>query len=86
MAGTPELSTVAAMGRQVKSIVVVNAGQEHPMSLALITALQHASLFHHTGPWYIALPILAVAVGARIWGRRRRGGGGRGPFGGSGDQ
>jgi hypothetical protein len=84
MAGTPDFFTVAAMGRQAKSIVMVNTGQEHPMSLALVTALHHTNSFHH-GPWYIAVPILVVALGVAIW-RRWRGGGGRGPFGGSGDQ
>ncbi len=43
---------------------------------------------HSTAPWYIAVPVLAVALALTIW-RRRRGGGrgggppGRGPFGGS---
>jgi hypothetical protein len=39
---------------------------------------------HSTAPWYIAIPIVVVALGARIWlMRSRRGGGGRGrgPFG-----
>ena len=87
MAGMPELFTVAAMGRQAKSIVVVNSGQEHPMSFALITALHDTkfSSSHHGGPWYIALPLLVVVLGVAIW-RWRRGGGGRGFFGGSGDQ
>jgi hypothetical protein len=85
MAGTPELFTVAAMGRQAKSIIVVTTGQEHPMSFALITALHHTNSSHHTGPWYIALPLLAVVIGVTIW-RWRRGGGGGGLFGGSGDQ
>jgi hypothetical protein len=44
---------------------------------------------HSTEPWYIAVPILALALGARFWRSRRGGGGGgrsgRGPFGGSGD-
>jgi hypothetical protein len=44
---------------------------------------------HSTDPWYIAVPILALALGLRFWrSRRGRGGGGpfrRGPFGGSGD-
>ena len=31
------------------------------MSFALITALHHTSAFHK-GPWYIALPVLAVVV------------------------
>ena len=54
------------------------------MSFALITAHQ-ASSFHHGGQWYIALPVLAVVIGVTIW-RRRRQGGGRGLFGGSGGQ
>ena len=54
------------------------------MSFALTTALHHGSS-HFTGPWYIALPLLAVGIGLAIW-RSRRGGGGRGLFGGSGDQ
>ena len=54
------------------------------MSFALIMALHHANSFHR-GPWYIALPLLAVVIGLAVW-RRRRGGGGRGFFGGSGDQ
>jgi hypothetical protein len=37
------------------------------------------STTHSTDPWYVAVPILALALGARIW-RSRRGGGGRGPF------
>ena len=53
------------------------------MSFALITALHHANSSHFTGPWYIALPLLAVGIGLTIW---RRGGGGRGFFGGRGDQ
>lgn len=46
---------------------------------------------HSTEPWYFAVPVVVVALGARIWfwlSRRRGGGGGpfrRGPFGGSGD-
>jgi hypothetical protein len=48
-----------------------------------VIALHHTNSFHR-GPWYIALPILAVVIGLAIW--RRRGGGGRGFFGGSGDQ
>jgi len=55
------------------------------VSFALITAHHHASSFHHTGPWYIVFPLLAVGIGVAIW-RRRRWGGGRGLFGGSGDQ
>ena len=54
------------------------------MSFALITALHHTNSSHH-GPWYIALPLLVVVIGVAIW-RWRRGGGGRGFFGGSGDQ
>jgi hypothetical protein len=43
---------------------------------------------HSTAPWYVAVPVLVVALALTIW-RRRRGGGrgggpsGRGPFGGS---
>jgi hypothetical protein len=38
---------------------------------------------HSTAPWYIAIPIVVVALGARLWlMRSRRGGGGRGRFGG----
>jgi hypothetical protein len=36
---------------------------------------------HSTAPWYIAVPVLAAALGLTIWRRRRGGGGGRGPFG-----
>jgi hypothetical protein len=45
---------------------------------------------HSTAPWYIAIPIVVLALGARLWmmwSRRGRGGRGpfrRGPFGGSG--
>jgi hypothetical protein len=42
---------------------------------------------HYTSPWYIAVPIVAIALGARFWQSRRGGGGGpfrRGPFGGRG--
>jgi hypothetical protein len=53
------------------------------MSLALITALHTGS--SHPSPWYIALPLLAVVIGAAIW-RSRRGGGGGGFPGGSGDR
>jgi hypothetical protein len=53
--------------------------------LALITAHHHSSSLHHTGPWYIALPVLAVVIGLTIW-RWHRWGGGGGLFGGSGDQ
>lgn len=53
------------------------------MSLALIAAIHHANSFHR-GPWYIALPILAVVIAFATW--RRRGGGGRGFFGGPGGQ
>lgn len=35
---------------------------------------------HSTSPWYIAVPIVVLALGARLWQSRR--GGGRGPFGG----
>jgi hypothetical protein len=76
---------VAAMGRQARSIVVVYTGQEHAMSFALITAHHHTGPLHHTGPWYIAIPVLAVVIGLTIW-RWRRWGGGGGLFGGSGDQ
>jgi hypothetical protein len=54
------------------------------MNFALITTLHHTNSFHR-GPWFIALPILVVVIGLAIW-RGRRGGGGRGFFGGSGDQ
>jgi hypothetical protein len=42
---------------------------------------------HSTAQWYIAIPVVVVALGARFWLRARRGGGGRGrgPFGGSGN-
>lgn len=44
---------------------------------------------HSTAPWYVAIPIVVVAVGLRFWRSRRGGRGGgpfrRGPFGGSGD-
>jgi len=52
------------------------------MTFALITALQQSD--HYTAPWYIAVPIIAVALGFTIWRRRRGGAAGRGPFGGSG--
>jgi hypothetical protein len=55
------------------------------MSFALITALHHANSSHTTARWYIVLPLLAVGIGVTIW-RSRRGGGGRGLFGGSGGQ
>lgn len=42
------------------------------MTLALITALQHAHPPHSTAPWYIAIPVVAVALGLTIW-RWRRG-------------
>ena len=56
------------------------------MTFALITALQHSD--HYTAPWYIAVPIIVVALGFTIWHRQRwgRGSAGRGPFGGSGGQ
>jgi hypothetical protein len=53
------------------------------MTFAFITTLQQGD--HYTAPWYIAVPIIVVALGLTIW-RRRRGGGGRGSFGGSGGQ
>ena len=56
------------------------------MRLVLITALHHAGSSHSTGPWYIALPLLAVGIGVSIWRWRRGGGGGGGFFGGRGDQ
>jgi hypothetical protein len=42
---------------------------------------------HSTAPWYFAVPIVAVGLGARFWWSRRGGGRGPrgGPFGGSGD-
>ena len=36
------------------------------------------ALTHSTAPWYLAIPIVVVALGARFWRSRR--GGGRGPF------
>ena len=51
------------------------------MTFALITALQQSD--HYADPWYIAVPVIVVALGFTIW-RRRRGGAGGGPFGGSG--
>jgi hypothetical protein len=36
------------------------------------------ALTHSTAPWYLAIPIVVVALGARFWWSRR--GGGRGPF------
>ena len=56
------------------------------MTFALITALQQSD--HYTAPWYIAAPIIAVALGFTIWRRQRggRGSAGRGLFGGSGGQ
>ena len=40
---------------------------------------------HSTAPWYVAVPVVLVALGATILRRRRGGGGpsGRGPSGGS---
>jgi hypothetical protein len=40
---------------------------------------------HYTAPWYVAVPVVLVALGATILRRRRGGGGpsGRGPSGGS---
>jgi hypothetical protein len=56
------------------------------MSLALIVARHYGSgSSHNASPWYIVLPLLAVGIAVAIW-RWRRGGGGRGFFGGSGDQ
>jgi hypothetical protein len=54
------------------------------MTFALITALQHSD--HYTAPWYIAVPVIVVALGFTIWRRQRagRGGAGRGPYAGSG--
>jgi uncharacterized membrane protein YdfJ with MMPL/SSD domain len=57
------------------------------MVLSAVIAVGH----HSTAPWYVAIPVVVVALGARFWwwrSRRRGGGGGssrRGPFGGSGD-
>ncbi len=45
------------------------------MTFALITTLQQGD--HYTAPWYIAVPIIVVALGLTIW-RRRRGGQGEG--------
>jgi hypothetical protein len=37
---------------------------------------------HSTAPWYVAIPIVVLALGARLLlMRSRRGRGGRGPFG-----
>jgi hypothetical protein len=40
---------------------------------------------HSTAPWYVAVPVLVVALALTIWRRRRGGGGpsGPGPSGGS---
>ena len=38
---------------------------------------------HYTAPWYIAVPILVVVLGLKIWQRWRARGRGRSPFGGS---
>jgi hypothetical protein len=66
----------------------------------VLSAVMLAGATHSTAPWYIAIPILVVALGARFLLYRRRrgsgsdGGGGRGgrggyfrrgPFDGSGD-
>jgi len=57
------------------------------MSFAFATThhFHNYNSFHHGGSWYITLPVLAVVIGVAIWRRRRRGGG-RGLFGGPGDQ
>ena len=34
---------------------------------------------HSTAPWYVAVPVLVVALGLTIWRRRRGGGGPSGP-------
>jgi hypothetical protein len=54
------------------------------MTFALIMAVQQADPPHSTAPWYIAIPAIVIVLGLAMW--RRRGGGGRGPFGGSRDQ
>jgi hypothetical protein len=41
------------------------------MTFALITALQQSD--HYTAPWYIAVPIIAVALGFTIWAQAARG-------------
>jgi hypothetical protein len=57
----------------------------------VLSAVLMSGVGHSTAPWYIAIPIVVVVIGARIWMFRRRGGRGgggpfrRGPFGGSGD-
>jgi hypothetical protein len=35
------------------------------VSFALIMAHHHASSFHHTGQWYIVLPLFAAGIGRR---------------------
>jgi hypothetical protein len=49
----------------------------------VLSAVLMAGAVHSTAPWYIAIPIVVVALGARFLLYRRRGGrGGRGgPFG-----
>jgi membrane protein implicated in regulation of membrane protease activity len=44
-----------------------------------------AAAVHSTAPWYVAVPVLVVALALTIWRRRRGGGGpsGPGPSGGS---
>lgn len=55
----------------------------------VLSAVLIGAATHSTAPWYIAVPILVVALGARFLFARRRGGRGgpsrRGPFDGSGD-
>ncbi len=48
----------------------------------LATPAVAGAAVHSTAPWYIAVPIVVLGLGLSFW-RRRRGGGGRGPFGGS---
>jgi hypothetical protein len=40
---------------------------------AVAAPLVAAAATHYTAPWYVAVPVLVVALGLAIW-RRRRGG------------
>ena len=55
----------------------------------VLSVVMMGAATHSTAPWYIAVPLVVVALGARLWFFRRRGGRRgpfrRGPFGGSGD-